>query len=131
MNYEADEQYLNEWVEIAVMDRDDYWIYSPQFSKVTGLVLNELFKTKIQCHNLPDPLNFDRDLIFIDKHANRWTVSIRTRDNEPEQLRVCMRLPRSVPRLCMCGVSLASENECSVVGTKMAIQVIDTSVWYD
>lgn len=131
MNYEADEQYRNEWFEIAVMDKDDYWLYSPWFSKVAGLVLNELFKTTIKYHSLPDPLVFDKCIVLLDEHANRWIVSIKTQENEPEKVRVCMRFPRSVPKSSMKVAVTIDESELSSVDCKEVIQVTGTGVWYD
>ena len=130
MNYEADEQYQNEWFEIAVVDQNDYWLYSPQFSKVMGLMLNELFKTRIQYHSRPDPTVIDRDSAFIDRLANRWLVSLRTPENEPDKMRICMRMPRSGTQMCTCGL-MASENDVSAVNSKLHLRVTDTSAWYD
>lgn len=129
MHYEADEQYQNEWFEIAVVDQNDYWLYSPQFIKIMGLVLNELFKTRIQYHSLPDPTVIDRDCALIDRLTNRWVVSLRTPENEPEKMRICMRMPRSVTQMCTCG--MASENEVSAVNPTVQIRVTDTRAWYD
>ena len=131
MNYEADEQYQNEWVDIAKVDQTDYWVYSPQFSQVMGLLVNELFKTKIQHHSLPNPLSYNRDVILIDKHMNRWAVSFIAAESEPEKLRICMRFPRSKTLICTCGIKFVSENEISAADTKVAINVLDTSGWYE
>ena len=131
MNYQEDEQYQNEWVEIAVMDQEDYWLYSPQFSQVVGRVLNELFKTKIQYHSLPDPTLIEKAIVLIDKHGNRWLVSLRTPKNEPEKMRVCMRMPRTVSPMLTHEANMASENEVSAVNAKVELRVTKTSAWYD
>ncbi len=108
------------------MDRDDYWIYSPQFSKVLGLVINELFKIKIQFHSLSGPVSLEKTICVIDNHANRWILSIQKREREPEKLRISMRLPRTKTTMCAC--DLVHEKE--VHSGTPALCVDSTSSWY-
>jgi hypothetical protein len=74
MVYETGEQYMNDLPEITMMEQEDYWIYSPHFCRVFGLILNKLFKTKIDFISTPEITKYERGIVFIDTSRIRWTL---------------------------------------------------------
>ena len=127
INPETSEDYLNEQFELAVVDQDDFWVYSPYFSKAMGLVLNKLFKTKIMYMGLYECVRYDREIVYIDKDMHRWMV--RFLPVETEKLRICMRMPRSGSLLQKARAFDTSQVLDPV--NPAIISVVETNAWYE
>ncbi len=101
MVYETGEQYLNDLPEISVLDHEDYWVYTPDFCRVFGLVLNKLFKTKIGFLSTPDIGSYERGIVFVDTNMIRWTMLISPLVSKSERMRIFLRFPRSDTKMAV------------------------------
>ncbi len=104
MNYESKAEYLDAWHEIIVVKKDDLSIHSPQFRKVLGLSIGELFKTKITMFSPPSTVDFIYSIVYVDENCNRWIVSLLESDADANELRICARLPRSGTKVSTFGL---------------------------
>jgi len=95
MSYEESVQYQNELFLLCVVDKCDYWIYSPQFCKSVGVMISKLFKTKITHTSVRSCAGFCNATVYFDKHGNRWLMTFEYRESAPDQVFVGMRFPRS------------------------------------
>jgi len=129
MVYETGEQYMNDIPEITMLEQEDYWIYSPHFCRAFGLILNKVFKTKIDFISTPDISNYERGIVFIDTNKIRWTLLITPSVSEPEKIHIRLRFPRYNTNICL--HSLASENEISQKISPVTILVTSTKAWYE
>jgi hypothetical protein len=129
MVYETGDQYINDMPEITMLEQEDYWIYSPHFCRVFGLILNKLFKTKIDFISTPDISNYERGIVFIDTSMIRWTLLITPSVSKPEKIHIRLRFPRYNTNICL--HSLASENEISQKSSTVTLFVTSTKAWYD
>jgi hypothetical protein len=129
MVYETGEQYMNDIPEITMLEQEDYWIYSPHFCRVFGLILNKVFKTKIDFISTPDISNYERGIVFLDTNKIRWTLLITPSVSEPEKIHIRLRFPRHNSNICL--HSLASENVISQKISPVTILVTSTKAWYE
>lgn len=129
MNYEKDDNYLNAWITVTKIDHEDYWVYSPHFKKVIGLVIGKLFGTRIQYISMPDPVSTDFDTMIIDKYFNNWTISILKDVDVPGKLCVCMQFPRS--NIQVEQAIFTNKNDASNPNLKNVLRVANTNRWYE
>ena len=138
MNYNLAPDYHNEFNHIMAVTREDYWVHSPQFRKILGLAIGELFKTKITMFSAQNTVNISYSIMFVDAHFNRWSVShlpsLAAQDDSGEgaKFRICTRFPVSGTKVMH--YSKISENEISDPAFNkkdVGICVHDASVWHD
>jgi hypothetical protein len=129
INYQKDDNYLNELVHITSVDPEDYWVYSPQFKKVVGLVIGKLFRTKIQFVSIPYPIGYSHSINVIDKHMNRWSLIINEPNGEPEKARICMLFPRPVTQIME--TSPVSTLDLNNPNYNTPVIVANASKWYE
>jgi hypothetical protein len=134
MNYETTPDYLNGWNEIMVVQKEDLWIHTPHFRKIVGLAIGELFRTKITM--LAPPWGADisqHTMVLVDAYSNRWIMSVLHSEKDSEQIRICLRFPRSGTKAVPHALK-STENELAGADFNtngLALVVYDTSVWHD
>ena len=95
MNYHCAPSYHSEFSNVMVMEQHDLWVHSPQFRKIFGLSINELFKTKITMFSPQSSIDATYSVVFVDTYFNRWSVSIVQSECDPTKLNLCVRFPVS------------------------------------
>jgi len=128
MNYVETSDYINDSFCVSVVDRDDYWVYSPQFNKTMGLTLSKLFRTKITYVGCGFCLDFER-IVFVDQHKNRWLMCRRSRESEPDKVYVTLRMPR--PRTNLALLIFADDSTVLNAEFRGSFLVEDASKWHE
>lgn len=129
INYHKDDNYLNECVHISDVGPEDYWVYSPHFKKVFGLVIGRLFRTKVEFVVLPNPVEFKKSIVVLDKHMNRWLLYIEKPDGESEKARIYMRFPR--PGTNIVKGTFTCDSEICNIDYDKTLLVADASSWHE
>ena len=133
MNYSTAPDYHNNFTHIMSMREEDFWVHSPQFRKILGLTIGELFKTKITMFSSQNNMGNSYAMTFVDSHLNRWGVSILSSDVDSEgpKFSIGARFPISVTKVMH--YTKMTEKEISDPAfnkSDIAICVHDTSSWY-
>lgn len=134
MNYKSAPDYHIEWNFIMIVDQDeDLWMHSPQFRKVMGLAIGELFNTKITMFSSQNTVDIAYTMMFIDTYFNRWTLSLLRSETEPGKIRMCTRFPISDTKvLPLMQMSEEEMNDPAFNESKVHISVKDTTtLWHD
>ena len=95
MNYERNPKYTDMLYTLTVLDKDEYWLYSPQFKKTMALMIGSLFRTKITDFSLSTPVSVSQDFAFVDAGMHRWMMTFAEVESEPGKLHICIRFPQS------------------------------------
>lgn len=103
MNYEALPDYQNRQQAVMTVPHDQFWPYTPFFRKIVALVIQDLFKTKIMSMGT-DPVSKDQSLVFVDEHANRWSLLIEECPQDKQLNRISMFFPRANTPFQLIGV---------------------------
>jgi hypothetical protein len=93
MNYEEMPEYRGGSF-IMQIPADHYWPYTPHFRKVMALVIEDLFTTTI-ISLCTSACEMEQSLAFVDKHKNRWHVTVRSASSDENMIRIEMYFPRS------------------------------------
>jgi hypothetical protein len=130
MNFPGNPEYYNWQLEIMVLKPDDYWVHSPQFRKVMGLAIGELFKTKITVFTPPATVGIPQSsMMFIDTHFNRWMVSISETDSG--EVRLFLRFPVANTKVAY-SIVMEESQMCDPAFNASPLHVLamDASVWH-
>jgi hypothetical protein len=130
MNFSGTPEYYNWQLEIMVLKPDDYWVHSPQFRKVMGLAIGEMFKTKITIFTPPATVGIPQSsMMFIDVHFNRWLFTIS--ETDAGEVRLFMRFPVTNTKVAYAGVVEESQM-CNAAYNASGLHVLamDASVWH-
>jgi hypothetical protein len=115
------------------LGQDDFWVHSPQFKKVVGLTIGELFGTKITMFSPQNTVAGIYSIVFVDAHFNRWGVSLLKSDaaESPDKNRLCMRFPFSGTKVQPFMSLTEQEISHPVFNTSLIhLYVQDTGIWY-
>ena len=135
MNYETLPDYRNGWNEIMVVQKeDDLWIHTPHFKKIMGLSIGELFGTKITMLAPPCGPEIFCVVCLVDACSNRWIMSVLQSEMDSEQIRICLRFPRSGTKMALTPHTLKL-TESELAGADfhtngLQLIVYDTSTWH-
>ena len=131
MNPESIPDYHNAFHKIMEVQKDDYWVHSPQFRKVLALAISNVFKTEITMLSPPCLPYIYYTMVFVDEYKNRWIISLQESASDPNKLSICARLPRSSTKT-QYSISMTEKELSSADFNASCVQIFvqDTKSWH-
>ena len=130
MNYEALPEYQNMQHTVMTVPRDQFWPYTPFFRKMVALAIQDLFKTKITSLST-NSVDITQLLIYVDKHANRWIMTVEECPPDECLLKISIFFPRANTNIAVVGrpTPMNEIKDPAFGSSGLAILTMDVSQW--